>query len=568
MAKGQTLLTPSGSSVAENPLAFVAGYIARGIRQGSQAFADPEMTVTSNWILANGFLNEKGRSFEFDRHEFLRDPVDDWSRFLVVKKASQVGFTCMQFLKCVHGCTNPERRYTFLYSLPTEVRVRQLIVPKIDPILKINEALRKMGGRSAEDSAMRKRFDLGWIFFRGTEGEAQDISDTVDCIINDELDFSRQKTIEGFDSRVTASDFKGRWEFSHPTADDYGISKRFDASDQKHWFHRCSRCGKHSFLKWPDSVDLERRCYICGVCGEPLREEDRMHGQWVAKYPSRAGRGGSGYWISHMIAPWISCEDVIRAYEEKSDWFFRTYVIAEADPKAHNKIKRDYVLNNCHPEAEPDTAVKIMVVDQRGAEKHIGIGDIRGLYFLDVVPDWPDVDRAFEKHQPNICICDQLPDSDKAKDFAEAHRGRVYLNLSGRQSEHLRTEAFWFDEKNMVLLTDRHKLISSYLSALLAKTAWFYMGKDDRMLAGISPDDKNCFAGHCESLTRKRVEVDGTVKHLWVAEGNQGDHFAMVGAYWLAGRERMRKTDKSYGQKDIHESPASSEDDSDLNWYG
>ncbi len=568
MAKGQTLLTPSGSTALENPLAFVAGYIARGIRQNSQTFADPEMAVTSKWILNNGFLNEKGRPFEFTTHSFLQAPVDDWSRFLVVKKASQVGFTCMQFLKCVHGCTDPEKRYTFLYSLPTEVRVRQLIVPKIDPIMKINEALKKMGGRAAEDSAMRKKFDLGWIFFRGTEGDAQDISDTVDCVINDELDFSKPKTIEGFDSRVSASPFKGRWEFSHPTADGFGISKRFDASDQKHWFHRCSRCGKHFFMKWPDTVDLDRRCYICPKCGQPLREEDRARGQWVSKFPSRYQRGGSGYWINHLMCPFITAEDVISTWEDKSDWHFRTFVIAEADPNALNKIKREYVLANCHPEEEPDLSVKIMVVDQRGSEKHIGIGNVGGIYHLEVVPDWPDVDRVFEKHQPDICVCDQLPESDKAKDFAEAHRGRVYLNLSGRQSEHLKMEAFWFDEKNMMLLTDRHKLISSFLSALVAKTVRFYMGKDDRMLAGISPDDKSCFCGHCESLVRKRVEVDGTVKYLWVVEGHQGDHFALVGAYWFAARERMKNTVKKYGHKDIHESRDSDEDDEALNWYG
>lgn len=58
------------------------------------------------------------------------------------------------------------------------------------------------------------------------------------------IDRSDQSVIETYQSRLQHSKYKWRWNFSNPSLEGNGVSRYWDMSDQKHYFIKCSRCGK------------------------------------------------------------------------------------------------------------------------------------------------------------------------------------------------------------------------------------------------------------------------------------------------------------------------------------
>lgn len=501
------------------------------------------------WITQNRFVNERGEPFEFRKRYFLIPMMEDWEHTQqCLYKGAQIGFSTSVFLKECYGAKY--YRYNFIHTLPSLPLVRKFVPVKVDEVIAANPELKRLVGRGSSNSTQKKRIGHGWIFWAGCKGDNEDILDTADCIVNDEIDHSDPLVVEGFESRLGASNYKGRWDFSNPTTDGNNISQRWKVSTQGHMHHKCSRCGEWFFNDFFNCIDENAMTYICPRCHQPLREEDRCTGVWVDKW---RGRDVKGWWVNWMICPWISAEDTIRAYHEKSDDYFHRFVLAWPRENQESRVSREVILRNCTEET-PSREVVIAGVDQpkKGGDYfHVVIGNLQGFFRLLVEPSWEALERMVSDYNIQTLVLDYLPDVDGALAFSKRFPGKVLLSQQNRDSS--ATEIIRFDEARGFVYTDRHPMVTQVLKAFIRGEIKVFMDPDDSVLVGTSRKDYKSYCAQAETLYRtEETNQSGFTRLVWKST-NGKDHFFMATCYWYAARERLRKAEPIHAAKPIFE---------------
>ncbi len=536
---------PKDSPPPLKTLEDVENYAFAAIAKTIQVKADPEADAPDiiEWIVQNRILTERGkrRPFEFEQHYFLVEPLRDWAPEQVVRKGSQIGFSTSISLKEMYAAKH--RDWNSIHTFPTLRMVQKFVPVKVDGLIDVNPYLKSEIGKGAGNSQVKKKVGNCWVFWAGCEGDNEGIMDTADLIAFDEVDKSNPLTTGDFKSRLDASDYKGTWYFSNPTTDGAIISRMWKESDQKRIVHKCSRCGKHFVNNFYDCIDEKKQIYICRSCRQPLREEDRIfnpdtgYPRWVAKYP---GREISGYWINHMICPWKSAKDVIRDYQQQSDEYFHTFVLAKpvADPEA--KIRRDQILRNCTNDNPDRSGLVLAGIDQGkkggGGTHYMVIGNLQGVYALETAASWSDLDRFMDSYRVNSVVVDYLPDTTGAVEFANRHPGKVLFNYQNKQEK--ATEVFRYDEKAGFVYTDRNPMISQVVKAFNRGDIRMFFSPDDIRLVGQSQKDYKSYCAQAETLYRTETRTqDGNFKLVWLSTNGQ-DHWFMTTCYWYAARER------------------------------
>jgi hypothetical protein len=515
--------------------------IAAGIRAARKEAAEDDDIVA--WILKHKLKNEKGELFEFVNHHFLADILRDETPEQVTLKASQIGWSTSTFIKEAYYAR--KWNMTFIHTFPTLRMAADFVPMKVDTIIRVNPVLRSSVGNKAADSQRKKQFGLGWILWKGCQGETEGFMDTADVLVHDERDKSDDKTISDFDSRVMASKYRWRWEFSNPEMDGYGVSALWKASDQKHLFHQCSRCNHRFYQDFFTTTDIDAKEFICPGCGQPLREEDRATGAWVPKYP---GRDVSGWWINHMMCPWIDAKKVVGDYLTKSEEYFFRSVLAMPPPGSDSRVTRDVILKNC-VEATPDMKTIIAGVDQ-GKVIHVVIGNLDGIFKLLVLNDWDALDNVMRDYQVQTMVLDKKPDVEAAQTFAAKWPGRVFLNVELGDRKDVNT-IYKYDEQGNRVQTNKHPMISQVLREFVSGGIKMYMPRDDTVLYGQGTKDYKSFCGQAETLYRTEdMDKNGTRKWVWQSTNGQ-DHFYLATCYWHIARQRYAEWDAQYGMEDL-----------------
>lgn len=274
------------------------------------------------WIAKNKFTNENGVPMEFGDRSFLIEPMCDESKLLSVLKCSQVGFSTISIFKAAYMAI--KYGYNVIYTLPTDSDVEEFNKAKTNRIYDNNPSMKQF---ITEDSLHTKAFrtldgsNVGFIFSKGTYGRSASIMQTADILIKDEFDRSNQNVLNAYKSRITASSYGAEWEFSNPTFPSFGVDYTYQLSDQKHYIYWCPRCSHAAYITFEAEgfdggnthhVCKDRREFVCGSCGNVL-DRRAAEKEWVSKYPSK--HGISGYWISQMMAPWITAEKLLREHQ-------------------------------------------------------------------------------------------------------------------------------------------------------------------------------------------------------------------------------------------------------------
>lgn len=313
-----------------------------------------------DWIMKNGYKNENGIPMEFKDRSFLIEPLKDESRLLAVLKCSQVGFSTISIFKTMYHCI--KFGHNVIYTLPTDSDAEEFSKAKTNMILDNNESIK---GFMIDNSLHTKSFktldgsNVGFWLMKGTHGKSASIMQTADILIKDEFDRSNQPVLNAYKSRIKASSYGAEWEFSNPSFANFGVDVSWQLSDQKHYFYWC-KCGHASYITYePESFDngnthhvcRERKEYVCGACNNVLNRH-KAKKEWVEKYNDDKW-GISGYWISQMMAPWISAAELMR--DEK---------LMLPDVFANFDLGRPYASNS--NSLDPSNIIKNVQYDEHG----------------------------------------------------------------------------------------------------------------------------------------------------------------------------------------------------------
>ena len=287
-----------------------------------------------------------------------------------------------------------------------------------------------------------------------------------DLNIHDEVDASDPSVIEQYETRLQAKKDGWRWYFSHPSSSDMGVDIHWKNSDQKHWFITCPHCKKEQYLSWPDSIDKDKREFVCKECKWLLSPEDRENGHWKPKYSLKwQAENGikpfSGYWISQMMCSWITADKILKDFEEKSPEYFYNYVLGLPYEGGEAKLGQQDLFQNLTGQttAATDDERIIIGVDVGNKIDYV-IGNQRlGLFFQDDSDNYAILDSYLRRWKRAIVVMDGGGDIIRSREFTEKWPGRVFLIFFTAMKEGLEIATWGEGDKFGSGTVDRERVI-------------------------------------------------------------------------------------------------------------
>jgi hypothetical protein len=380
----------------------------------------------TGWIKNHSIKNESGFPIEFDERGFLFDIYNDLSPFQVVLKPPQIGMTVLEVLKSMWVAKNLHK--DIIYTLPTKSDVNDMAGGKVNRLIAQNPIL--MEWVKDHDTIEQKAIGDNIIYYRGTFTTKQAMMVASSLNVHDEVDASDPSVIEQYETRLQAKADGWRWYFSHPSVPDYGVDKYWQISDQKHWFIKCPHCKKEHYLDWPDSIDIEKRCFICKLCKGELTNEDRKNGRWIKRYEDKQF---SGYWVSQLMCPWITADKILTDFKEKSADYFYNYVLGLPFAGGDSKLTQEQLFANLtHKQdaARPDERVVIGI--DTGARLDFVLGNQRlGIFHQGDSTSYEELNTYMKRWPKAIAIIDAGGDFIGAQEFFEKWPDRVFKAYAG-----------------------------------------------------------------------------------------------------------------------------------------
>lgn len=475
-------------------------------------------------------VNENQQTLEFDDHRFMIDIYADEHPDIVCRKSAQVGYSVLAILKCLWLLKYAG--LNIIYVLPTQNLMKDFVVPKVNPLIYSNPAIRDSMESDRENlKSINKRF----LFFGGAASEREAISKTADVLVMDEFDRMPDPTIVNmFDSRLQASKNPRRWRFSNPSQVGFGVDGLYNDSDQMHWLITCHHCNYKSYIdferdeyqmgeeaRYSHYVNQKDIFYACGNCHKELRDNDRRNGYWAAKYPKRARRG---YWINQMMAPWVTAERIMEQHDESSVDFFYNFVLGKAYTPSDMIVDRQAILRACAPSTIQKQSVSIGVDQDAGGQYYVAMTP-DGVFEHGYVKSWEEIEHIKLMYNA-VVVCDPNPYPTMPKIMADKYNDWYMCYFKEMKGIDI------VEWKNSVVFADRTRVIDIVANEIVQA----------KLLFRERPSQLEDVIKHWTNLYRTTEEKeDGRVKSTWIKkEDKQSDYpfaltYARIGLAKLLG---------------------------------
>ena len=463
------------------------------------------------WLTECGVVSEKNEPFDYYNRPFLLDILTDFTPQQVTMACAQVGKSVVYSLKTLFAVKH--LGFNVIYTFPTDDSVREFVGSKFNKIIQSN--YHEFKGMET-DSIERKELNDRFIFFKGTVSKTGPISTSADLLIHDEVSRSDQGAIETYKSRIKASQYKGRWLFSNPGGERDELDLAWQKSDQKEWTITCPHCGDEHYLSWPESIDQENKCYICKVCKEPISDNVRRQGKWVAQMP---GRKVSGYHISHLMCCWITAEEIIDD-SQGDPAYFNNFVLGLPYSPGDLSVTKTTILDIWTPKDLSTGSVYIGI--DVGNIKHYVIRSDKGLLKIGRFSAWSELDAIITAWKPTAGVIDAMPDNFSAKHYVDTYPW-MQMSFFMENNNNPQTILWWGEnDKKGIVYSHRDRILDQFLMGMI----------EAKWLIGVATDEMfRLYIKHYETLRRaKVVNNKGIERYVWESTTGE-DHFVFADLY-------------------------------------
>lgn len=463
------------------------------------------------WLVERNIVNEKGEAFDYHDRPFLLDILADWNPDIVVMACAQVGKSITFIVKVSFAIK--QLMFNVIHTFPTDDDVREFVASKVNKFLQANR--HEFEGMDT-DSIERKEINGRFWFFKGTVSKTAAISTTADILVHDEISRSDQPTIQTYKSRTKASKFKGRWMFSNPGSERDELDLMWQKSDQKEWIITCPHCQDEHSLVWPESIDIDKKVYVCRVCKGTLADDVRRAGRWVSQNP---GSKVSGYHISHLMCCWIKPEEIIED-SQGDPGYFNNFVLGKPYTPGDLSVSKATILDIWTPK-DISTGNYYIGIDV-GNIKHYEIRSEKGTVKIGRFSKWSDLDDIIAYWKPKGGVIDAMPDNTAAKHYVETY---PWMQMSFFQENTNNPQVIvWWGEKDKkgIVYSHRDRILDQMLTEML----------EAKHLIGVTPDKEFTeFIKHFETLRREKVVNNkGIERYIW-ASTTGVDHYVFAHLY-------------------------------------
>lgn len=469
------------------------------------------------WITECGIVNEKGEPFDFHDRPWLIDILTDWTPWIVLEACAQVGKSVSFSIKALFAIKH--LHFNTIYTMSSDSDVNEFVSSKFNKIVQSN--IHEFEGM-ATDNVERKEFNDRFIFFKGTNSKTAAISTTADLLIHDEISRSDQLAIETYKSRTKASQYKGRWMFSNPGSERDELDLAWTKSDQKEWVITCPHCNDQHYLSWPESINLEKKCYICRLCRKPIDDDVRRQGKWVAQNP---GSKISGYHISHLMCCWIKPEEIIED-SEGDPAYFNNFVLGKPYSPGDLSVSKTTILDLWTPKdltvTDRGLPLDIYLGVDVGNIKHYVIRTSRGIVKVGRFSKDSDLDDIIAIWKPKSGVIDAMPNTTLSRYIVETY---PFMNMSFFQENMTNPQLIvWWGEgdKKGIVYSFRDRILDQFLLSMI----------EAKWLIGVPADEMfRLYIKHFETLRREKVVNNkGIERYIWASTTGE-DHFVFADLY-------------------------------------
>lgn len=414
-------------------------------RAARRAVRPKDHLTVSEWADANRVLSGESSAeagqWKTSRAPYQREIMDCLSedsphRKIVFMASSQVGKTEIgsNWLGYIVG----HAKGPVGVVMPTEKSLNDWQSQKFDPMARatpaVANAMASRSNRAGDNSAQRKRFTGGILYFK-TAGSTSELKSTsLRYAIADEIDEYDWATLQGdplglLEIRLTTFHDRKILVVSTPTMKDASrIEEQFELGDQRRYYVPCPHCDERQHLKWPNvrwqknpAGRITSAWYVCEHCGAEIDEHHKpamlAGGRWIAENHNGAWRSyhlnaiyspiGLGLTWAELAEEWIEAqEDAAKRMRFINTRLGESWADRSHDLKANVLIARSesYELRTI-PEGALYLTAGVDTQDDRIEIRVIGWGIDSKEWTIDyhVIPGKPAEDRIWDALDDYLC---------------------------------------------------------------------------------------------------------------------------------------------------------------------
>lgn len=486
---------------------------------------------------------------------FLEQPLNDDAKEKGYRKARQIGLSENSVSESLWFADVHPHTKVF-YTFPTNRQMQDFSNTRIAEAIQESAHLQKVMG-DIKNVNLKKVRD-SFLFLRGAQAERLGEGVDADVAFFDEIDRMNPRVKVAFEESLQSSLWGWIREISTPTVPNFGIDEGWQKSKQWYWFIKCSRCNARQSLEWLPTDDFSGKVsiaekdgihvYVCRACGGELSLQDRIQGEWIAKFPSRES---SYYQFNQLMAAWISAQklwDKQESYPFKQ--LFYNYALGLPYLGDNILVTEEQIIGSkdFHSYKQWKKGPRVMGIDW-GDKSWIVIlqvlGDKIGLVHLervlssDVGEIVTQVSDTFKKFDCDLMVNDAGYGKDRNTLLLKKHEDRVFSCFypSTEKGTSKIFEPQWQDES--------HKVSVDRTTSLKLSLGLFKAGGVLICTEVMQNPDLKTFIKHLTNLVSVK-DFDEKTQEIeeWIASTGQ-DHFGHAWNYACTAVQKVAKLPKS-----------------------
>lgn len=393
---------------------------------------------------------------------------DAKDRILVIQKATQLGLTVWELLADIYmaikwgpvsiGMYMPAQTTAIHKSEHRFMRIVRSS-PQLYDILTTGTGVDGKEKKVGEGNVLTRRVKDSLLLFLWTTGKVTTESVPLDVVSLDELQEMTLEQIDKTRARTGDSDISFTLMLSTANIDEADINFWYRQGNQKVWHTRCPHCQTLSDLSdpagiFPDKsigynngevpgVELHEYYWRCPECEGVI--DDPQVGEYVVTNPG-APKTIESFLLPRTISPKLSARKMIEAWmraktgDQKKSFYNRTlarpYIDADQLPVS---------MSHCLAAAEAGMRMGLkwkttgrssyMGIDQMGSFNAVIIKERlpdgrQATIHVEAVFDLDPFERCaqmMDQFNVAVCVVEQLPNVNDARQFANRFPGRVFL---------------------------------------------------------------------------------------------------------------------------------------------
>ncbi|KKN69259.1 hypothetical protein LCGC14_0442540 [marine sediment metagenome] len=507
-----------------------ASYLTRGLHESLiQGLGKSDTVDLVEWTQKNRLINGHEVNLPLSQIGIYEDLSPD----VVILKGTQVFVS--EFLVNLSLWAIDSKyadRGNVLYMMPTQLLMDDFSQSRMDKAIEespyLSRRFKTAMSRNQANRSRLKRLGGSSLHMRGSDSLKQAISVDADIVIDDEVDWFSEETVEWTRERLGSSKQPLFRAVSKPTYPGQGIDLLYNESDKRQWHIKCLHCNRWQPIDWDKSIVFHYDNAVQAVtdvkvlcsnekCRLPI---DRLgSGEWVAAHP---GRRVHGYHLSRLLSPLANlismAEDSLRVSDIPIlQRFYNSGLGLAYAPKGGR-------IDSSELKYDPD--ITLHTADQGfggvdvGLKLHAAViernGDRWEVRQLEEFDTFEELDHWFSRNNIKTCIIDARGDPRATTEWAEKYIGRVYRWNHVENTNDVR----YTEDTNEVKL-NRTSLLDMMYTAC----------REERIVFPTDIRNIPSFLSHLRALVRELVKDPRLNKLIPRYVGTAPDHYAFALSY-------------------------------------